>query len=816
MFNEGKLDSIITEYKKQFIQSQWLKEKFKWEAVKCFQDNWDINADDFIEMLKKSLAKTENLLSSKNNFPKDTIINLAKLYPNEVCKMFIELFDESKNIYERISTFKENSEALFKKSEETDNRHYQTENAITTYLWLRYPDKYYIYKFSEVVAVSNELESNYIFKRGEFSNNIENFFKFYDEICSKLQSDNELKNILSSVITDTCYPDPELKTLTIDVGFFISRYYSNENDFDILVNEWEPTDYSPKLSIENWENLLNDPNIFDENSLKVMKYIKDCGGIASCTQLSRIYGDTINFYNTTSSNLAKRIVEKTGCPKPTSIKNNKWWPVLYLGRSAKKNEEGSFIWKLRDELSEALNKVDLSKIEICKNPNISKLNYWLLTADPEKFSLANASIDEIIDYSLRNRNGNKRRIFQNFLDAKKGDIVFGYEFAPTQKIVAILKVSTEQDDENIYFKKLENLSSPINLSVLEKNIKLKDMEFLKNMRGTLFKITEEEFEVIMDIIYKENPSLLLKYIDDSKDKNIISEDNTNFSLSQNKKYTKEDFLKDVYISEEKYDKLVNVLMRKKNIILQGAPGVGKTFLAKRLAYSIMGEKDDERINFIQFHQNYSYEDFVMGYKPIEEGFKLKYGIFYNFCQKATKNPDKDYFFIIDEINRGNLSKIFGELLMLIEADYRDEKAILTYTGLGFSVPKNLHIIGMMNIADRSLAMIDYALRRRFSFFDIEPAFDSDGFSNYKKEFSNNTFDRLIKKIKELNTEITQDKSLGKGFCIGHSYFCNAEECTLEWMKDIVEFDIFPMLSEYWFDDESKLNEWKDILYGVFE
>lgn len=658
MFNEGKFDSIITEYKKQFIQSQWPKEKFKWEAVKCFQDNWDISTDNFTEMLKKSLAKTENLLSSKNNFPKDTIINLAKLYPNEVCKMFIELFDESKNIYERISTFKENSEALFKKSEETDNRHYQTENAITTYLWLRYPDKYYIYKFSEVVAVSNELESNYIFKRGEFANNIENFFDFYDEICSKLQSDTELKSMLNSVITDTCYSDPKLKTLTNDVGFFISRCYSNENNSDILANEWEPTDYSPKLSIEDWENLLKDSDIFDEKSLKVMKCIKDCGGTASCTQLSRVYGDTINFYNTTSSNLAKRIVEKTGCPKPASIKNNKWWPVLYLGRSAEKNEEGSFIWKLRDELSEALNKVDLSYID------------------------------------------------------------------------------------------------------------------------------------------KKN--------------------STDFSLNQKKKYTKEDFLKDVYISEEKYDKLVTVLKRKKNIILQGAPGVGKTFLAKRLAYSIMGEKDDEHVKFIQFHQNYSYEDFVMGYKPIEEGFELKYGIFYNFCQKATKNPDKDYFFIIDEINRGNLSKIFGELLMLIEADYRDEKATLAYTGSDFSVPKNLHIIGMMNIADRSLAMIDYALRRRFSFFDIEPAFDSEGFSNYQKEFSNKTFNELIEKIKKLNEAIAQDQSLGKGFCIGHSYFCNAEECTLEWMKDIVEFDIFPMLSEYWFDDESKLNEWKDILYGVFE
>ena len=375
MFNEGKLASIIAEYKKQFTQSQWLKEKFKWEAIKYFQDNWNIDADNFTEMLKNSLTKTENLLTSKNNFPKDTIINLSKLYPNEVHKMFIELFDENENLYKRISSFKKQAESLFEKTENKDTRCYQTENAISTYLWLRYPDRYYIYKFSEVVAVSNELESNYIFKRGEFANNIKNFFKFYNEICSKLQSDTELKSMLSSVITDTCYPNLELKTLTIDLGFFISRYYSNENDSDILVNEWESTNYSPKLSIEDWENLLNDPNIFDEKSLKVMKCIKDCGGTTSCTQLSRIYGDTVNFYNTTSSNLAKRIVEKTGCPQPASIKNNKWWPVLYLGKSAEKNEEGSFIWKLRDELSEALNKVDLSKIEIYKTSNVSQLNY---------------------------------------------------------------------------------------------------------------------------------------------------------------------------------------------------------------------------------------------------------------------------------------------------------------------------------------------------------------------------------------------------------------------------------------------------------
>ena len=282
-------------------------------------------------------------------------------------------------------------------------------------------------------------------------------------------------------------------------------------------------------------------------------------------------------------------------------------------------------------------------------------------------------------------------------------------------------------------------------------------------------------------------------------------------------YDKKSFLNEVFMKNDEYERLSNLLLRKKNIILQGAPGVGKTFAAKRLAYSLMGEKREDRVCCIQFHQNYTYEDFIMGYKPEDDKFVLRKGVFYDFCILAKNNPNDKYFFIIDEINRGNLSKIFGELLMLIENDHRGESLKLAYNGEEFYVPKNLYIIGMMNTADRSLAMIDYALRRRFSFFEMRPGFDSEGFKSLMSKVDNVVFGKLIDQIKSLNVEIEKDDSLGSGFEIGHSYFCykNVGEVTEEWMKAIVDYDIIPTLQEYWFDDKSKITDWSKKLRGVF-
>lgn len=283
-------------------------------------------------------------------------------------------------------------------------------------------------------------------------------------------------------------------------------------------------------------------------------------------------------------------------------------------------------------------------------------------------------------------------------------------------------------------------------------------------------------------------------------------------------YTKKDFIEEVFMTDENYDQLSAILHRKKNIILQGAPGVGKTFAAKRLAYSIMGAKDDSRVAMVQFHQSYTYEDFIMGFRPTCSGFELRKGIFYNFCKKAEVDIDHAYFFIIDEINRGNLSKIFGELFMLIESDKRGTPVQLLYTDEVFTVPENVYIIGMMNTADRSLAMLDYALRRRFAFFEIEPGFEISGFINYRQSLDNKKFDILIERVENLNRAIAADESLGKGFCIGHSFFCNLtqEKIDDQTLFGIVEYELIPLLQEYWFDEPEKVEKWSHELRGAIQ
>ena len=278
-------------------------------------------------------------------------------------------------------------------------------------------------------------------------------------------------------------------------------------------------------------------------------------------------------------------------------------------------------------------------------------------------------------------------------------------------------------------------------------------------------------------------------------------------------YTSTDFLDEVFLSLEDLDQMLGLLRRKKNLILQGAPGTGKTFAAKRLAYALMGETDDSRVEVVQFHQSTAYEDVVVGLRPTAEGgFAAAEGVFARFCRRAAADPGRDYVFIIDEINRANISKAFGELLMLIEAEHRGEALRLPVSGELLSVPKRLHIIGMMNTADRGLALIDYALRRRFAFFEMRPALDHPGFLRHVEAVGSSRLEALVDVVRRLNQRIAEDEALGPGFQIGHSYLClpagnpeNPGGMDAD-VTSMVRYELEPLVREYWFDNPAAMDE----------
>ena len=438
---------------------------------------------------------------------------------------------------------------------------------------------------------------------------------------------------------------------------------------------------------------------------------------------------------------------------------------------------------------------DLYKIDDVNVTDSSDRNYYWLYANPKIWRIQDMVIGQEQYYTAYNDSGNKRQKYEYFKQVKKGDLLIGYESSPTKRVVAILEVTQELhldedlNNEVFYFKLNEFIAKGMTYDEISANPELENSDPLRSSQGSLFKLTQSEFKILSQ---SSSPD-----------------------LQTLQPYDWEQIEQDVFADREHLEIILDALSSKKNIVLQGSPGVGKSFLAKRLAFLMMEEQDKSRVEMVQFHQSYSYEDFVQGFRPTESGhFKLENGIFYRFCQRALTDPYNDYFFIIDEINRGNLSKIFGELMLLIENDKRsDNYAVsLTYSGgkeNKFYIPSNVHIIGTMNTADRSIALVDYALRRRFAFIEIEPTFNR-AFSQHleKSGIPLRFIEGLVIRLSALNETIESDSGLGKGFVIGHSYFCCSSpiDNPNDWLRRIIDLELEPLLREYWFDNESK---WKD-------
>lgn len=407
------------------------------------------------------------------------------------------------------------------------------------------------------------------------------------------------------------------------------------------------------------------------------------------------------------------------------------------------------------------------------------MNYWWLNINPKVLRFRELDTGSFFSYSALNEDGTKRRIYMNFEEAQVGDYVIAYEGETAKEIIGICVIAKALEKNNLILKKVENLVETVLRYDMEQNRDIANIEAFRNAHGTFFRLTKNEFEIIYNMIRECNP-LKQYYVYET--------------------YTKEDFLKEVYFNERDYEELKTLILKEKNVILQGAPGVGKTYIARRMAYTILGKKDEDRILTIQFHEGYSTEEFLEGFRPDGIGiYKYRKGCFKSFCNRARNDRKNPYFLIIDEINRGNITKIFGETFMLIEADKRGKENYieLACSKERFYVPENVYLIGTMNMADRGLAIGDYALRRRFSFYTVKPIFDNPKFKMVYQ--SNPKLNHLVEKVVKIN------EGLEEGRKIGHCYFCD-NTITDEDINITVKYHLIPLMYEYFWDNEPKAKE----------
>jgi len=404
-------------------------------------------------------------------------------------------------------------------------------------------------------------------------------------------------------------------------------------------------------------------------------------------------------------------------------------------------------------------------------------NYWWLTVNPRIFRFKDFDNGDLFAYSSINEDGSDRKIHTNFLEAKKGEKVLIYESVPIGRIIGICEIEKEWNDNMLCFKKIETFTEYVRRADIEQNRDIVNIEPFRYQEGIFFKLSEEEYKSIYNIIREMNP---------------------HHTYMIYPKYDKKDFMKDCYFEDEEYEELKELILTRKNVILQGPPGTGKTYIAKRMAFSILGKKDTSSILNVQFHPKFSVDEFIEGFRPDDLAiYKYREGCFKYFCNSARNDKENKYFLLIDEINRADVIKVFGDTFMLLEPDKRGKENYveLPASNERFYIPENLFIIGTMNIADKEQTMSDYAVRRRFNFYNVNPIFDNPEFVKF---YSKSPLKKkIIETVKEINGMVSGNKQ------IGHCYFCK-DESDKELIRT-VKYELIPLAEEY-FKDEPQIRE----------
>ena len=545
MIDNLTLDTILSEYKTFLGSEKWKEqESYKWKAVKTFQDNWDIDAENLPDMLTRALGDTLNLLDTVNNFPRGMMIRFAEKDADEVRKMFNDLFDEERPLYGRMTAFKAKSQELLDAYFEKGLNHYQGEHAISVYLWLRYPDKYYIYQYSLVKEAAKRLKTGLVFKKGRYEENINLFMNFYDELCGIIQKDQALRDLLNNALADSqrFYQDPMMKTLTIDLEYYTAKYYKEpvvEPSIKVQQDkaaEDEPVKYwmyAPGENASEW-TLCQEKQIMcigwhpmgdlraysslDEmkQKLKVVypdvnsSFVNDGLALWEFTHVVKP-GDIVFAKQGKTKIIGRGIVQgdytfDDSFPKYKNIRTVKW---THIGTW---EAPGDTVLKTLTDITKypeyvkSLEALFSNETDEVAEPEESGPKYYWLYANPKYWKVDSFEVGQVQEYTAYNDKGNPRVVFKYFKEVKPGDKLVCYETYPTKKVKALCEVKEglHEDDGYVVFNFViqEKVKYQVSWSELKKSDIFKGSEPYRAATGSLYRLTKEEYDFIVEITGK--------------------------------------------------------------------------------------------------------------------------------------------------------------------------------------------------------------------------------------------------------------------------------------------------------------------------
>ena len=823
-----KIRRVISAYKADFETAD-KQERYKWEAIGWYKQHWNMNAEDFAEMVTSAFGKTFNLLASGMYYPYKMLCEYAQADPEAVRALFRILHDETIPLADRYQAFRKGFEMrVAQLREQNPNRekqlqHYQDLRAVMVYLTFEYPEKYFLFKSRMFTTFRDRV--GYTEKKQKQKSTvwkIESYIRLCELILAEVEKDPELIRMSESRLDAACYKDPEHHLLTMDLVFYGSAYMS-EKDFQAptasnLADEYWPSleEYDPRMTKAMWLAALKDSNVTTQDTLAMLRMMLDLGGESTCARLAQVYGNTHSHYNILGSTFGKRVKEKFLCPDcpdqdDDSVPRNRLYVIPFIGRNVMEDGNKRFSWKLRTELREALESMNLPETVTATEDSATNVGLnTILYGPPGTGKTYHTVIYAVAIIENKELAVVEKEDYADVLDRYKqykaqGRIEFttfhqsyGYE-----EFIEGIRPSPVDEGETA---NAGNIQYSVQPGIFKKFCEKADQPVSVRMNAN-------------DLGVRENATIWKVSLEGTGDNPTRTECMKNNHIRIGWDEYGKDITDETDFSKHGGRVVLNAFMNKMqigDIVLScysasAIDAVGVVtgdyewhdeypqlkrlrkvkWLVKGIQENILAINGGTPLTLASTYR--------LAYVSIADVFQIVEK--YQPTQLLPADHKENYVFIIDEINRGNISKIFGELITLIEASKRigqteGMKAILPYSQKPFGVPKNVYIIGTMNTADRSIATIDTALRRRFFFKEMMPQPDVLAGVSVEDLSISDLLSRINKRIAVL---------YDREHTIGHAYFMPLmRDPTIETLAEIFTNNIIPLLQEYFYEDYEKI------------